>query len=258
MQTTRVSLTILFIAWHLSLLSAQDTQAATLSLTLRDAVTLAISPRGNLAVDVADQSVAVAQARLGVSGATIKPNIDFTFNAANQRINLDAYGFQSIHVPGFTFPEGVGPFEVLESRVHIRQSLFDMENLRRKDAARAGIVAAQAETDEVRDQVAGRVALLYLLAQRQASAVETAEALVAASESTLKEIGNHNAEGQALGVDVSEARVEVAAAKQNLFKAKLERARTEIELLNAMNRDLNTPLELTRLLRPPCKRAVRF
>jgi outer membrane protein TolC len=194
---------------------------------------------------VADQSVAAAQARLGESRANIKPNIDFSFNAASQRINLDAYGFQSIHVPGFTFPEGVGPFEVLESRVHIRQSLFDLESLKHKDAARAGIVAAQAETDEVRDQVAGRVALLYLLAQRQASAVETAEALVATSESTLKEIGNNKSEGQALGVDISEARVEVAAAKQSLFKAKLERARTEIELLNAMNRDLNTPLDLT-------------
>lgn len=245
MQTTRVSLTIVFIAWHLSLLYAQDKPAPPLSLTLHDAVKLALSPRGNLAVDVADQSVAAAQAKLRESGAALKPNVDFTFNAVNERTNLDAFGFQSVHLPGFTFPEGIGPFEVLESRVHIRQSLFDLENLRRKDAAHAGIVAAQAETDEVRDQIAGQVALLYLLAQREASAVETAQALVATSESTLKEIGNNNTEGQALSVDVSEARVEVAAAKQNLFKAQLERARTEIELLNAMNKDLNTPLDLT-------------
>lgn len=244
MQTTRASLAIVLLAWHLSPLYAQDKPAPTLSLTLRDAVRLALSPRGNLAVDVADQSVAAAQARFRESQATSKPNVDFSFNAVNERLDLDVFGFESIHVPGFMFPRAVGPFEVLESRVHIRQSLFDQESLRRKEAARAGVGAAETETDEVRDQIVGQVARLYLQAQRGASAVETAQALVVTAESTLKEIGDRNAEGQALAVDVSEARVEVAAAKQDLLKAQLERARTEIDLLNAMNRDLNTPLEL--------------
>jgi outer membrane protein len=263
MQTTRVSLSIVLLAWLLSPLCAQDKPAApTLSLTLRDAVKLALSPQGNLAVDVADQSVVAAQARFRESGASSKPSVDFSFNAMSERLNLDAFGFQSIHVPGFTFPQAVGPFALLETRVHIRQSLFDQESMHRKDAARAGIAAAQTETDEVRDQIAGRVARLYFQAQRDASAVETAQALIVATESTLKEIGNRNAEGDALGVDVSQARVDVAAAKQNLFRAQLERARTEIELLNAMNRDLNTPLELTDPLTfaaqdmPPADQAV--
>jgi outer membrane protein len=245
MRTPRVSLPVVLLAWLFIPLYAQDKPAPTLSLTLRDAVRLALSPGGNLAVDVADQSVAAAQARFRESGAAIKPSVDFSFSAMSERLSLDAFGFQEIHEPGFSFPRAVGPFEVLESRVHIRQSLFDQESMRRKDAARAGIVAAETETDEVRDQIAGRVARLYFQAQRDASAVETAQALVVTAESTLKEIGNRNAEGQALGLDVSQARIEVAAAKQNLLKAQLERARTEIDLLNAMNRDLNTPLELT-------------
>jgi outer membrane protein len=245
MQTTRTGLPIVLLAWQLSALYAQDKPALTLSLTLRDAVRLALSPRGNLAVDVADQSVAAAQARFRESQATRKPDVDFSFNALSERLSLDAAGFQSIHVSGFMFPRAVGPFEVLESRVRIRQSLFDQERLHRAEAARAGIVAAQTETDEVRDQIAGRVARLYLQAQRDASAVETAQTLVVTAASNLKEIGDRNAQGQALGVDVSQARVEVAAAKQNLLKAQLVRARTEIDLLNAMNRELNTRLELT-------------
>jgi outer membrane protein len=262
MQTTRASLAIVLLAWHLSPLYAQDKPAPTLSLTLRDAVRLALSPQGNLAVDVADQSVAAAQARFRESQATSKLNVDFSFNAVNEQLSLDAFGFQSIHVPGFTFPRAVGPFEVLESRVHIRQSLLDQESLHRKEAARAGVVAARTETDEVRDQIAGRVARLYFQAQRDASAVETAAALVVTAESTLKELGNRNAEGQALGLDVSQARVDMAAAKQDMLKAQLERARTEIDLLNAMNRDLNTPLELTDPLTfaaqdiPPADQAV--
>lgn len=213
-------------------------------------------------MDVADQSVAAAQARFRESGSANKPNIDFSFNAMSQRLSLDAFGFQSIHVPGFTFPSVVGPFTVLESRVHIRQNLFDRETLHLKDAARTGIAAAQMETDEVRDQIAGRVARQYLQAQRDAAAVETARALIVTAESTLKEIGNRNVEGQALSLDVAQARIEVAAAKQNLLKAQLERARTEINLLNAMNRDLNTQLNLTDALTfaaqdiPPAEQAV--
>jgi outer membrane protein TolC len=245
MQTTRASVLIVLLAWHLSPLYAQDKPAPTLSLTFRDAVRLAVSPRGNLALDVADQSVGAAQARFREAQATSKPIVDFSFNAVNERLNLDIFGFKEIHEPGFNFPTGVGPFELLETRVHLRQRLFDQESTHRKEAARAGIEAAETETDEVRDQIVGRVARLYLLAQRDASAVETAQALVVTAESTLKEIGNRNAEGQALGVDVSHARIEVAAAKQNLLRAQLEMARAKIELLNAINRDLNTSLELT-------------
>jgi len=245
MQPTRIPLLIALLAWFLSPACAQDKPAPTLSLTLRDAIKLALSPGGNLDVDVADQSVAAAQARLRESQATGKPNVDFSLNAADERLNLDAFGFGTIHEPGFTFPKGVGPFDVLESRVHIRQSLFDQESLRRKAAAHAGIAAAQTDTEEVRDQIVGQVARLYFQVQRDASAVVTAQVLVVTAESTLKEIGNRNAEGQALGMDLSRARVDFAAAKQDLLKAQLERARAEIDLLNAMNRDLNTPLELT-------------
>ena len=262
MRIPRINLAIVLLAWHLSPLCAQDKPTPTLCLTLRDAVRLALSPRGNLAVDVANESVAAAQARFRQSQATSRPNVDFSFNALDERLSLDAVGLQAIHEPGFMFPSAVGPFDLLESQVQIRQSLFDQENMHRKQAARAGIVAAQAETDEVRDQIVGRVARLYFQVQRDASAVETAQALVVAAESTLKEIGDRNAQGQALGLDVSQARIDVAAAKQNLLKAQLERARTEIDLLNAMNMDLNTQVNLTDPLTfaaqdiPPADQAV--
>jgi outer membrane protein TolC len=206
--------------------------------------------------------VTAAAARFRQSQAANKPSFDFSFNAVNERLDLDVFGFQSIQVPGLTFPRTAGPFELLESRVSIRQSLFDRESMQHKRAARAGIAAAQGETDEVRDQIAGRVARLYFLAQRDASAVETAAALVVTAASTLKDAGDRDAQGQALGLEVAQARVDVAAAKQDLLRAQLARAKTEIDLLNAMNMDLNTPLALTDPLTfaaqdiPPADQAV--
>lgn len=262
MRIPRISLPMVLLACHLSTLCAQDIPAPTLSLTLRDAVRMALSPKGNLDLDVADESVTAAQAKLRESQAANKPNVDFSFNAVDERLSLDAVGLQTIQEPGFTFPRAVGPFDLLESSINVRQSLFDQESIHRKEAARAGIVAAQTETDEVRDQIVARVARLYFLAQRDASAVEMAQTLVATAESTLKEIGNRNTQGQALGLDVSQARIDVAAAKQNLLRAQLEKARTDIDLLNAMNIDLNTPLDLTDPLTftvqdlPPADQAV--
>ena len=171
MQTICACLSIALLAWPLSALYAQPNPAPTLSLSLRDAVRLALAPQGNLSVDIADQSVAAAQARFQESRAPRKPNVDFSFNAVNERLSLDVVGLQEIHLPGFEFPRAVGPFEVLEERVHIRQSLFDRESARRKEVARAGIAAAQTETDEVRDQIAGQVARLYQQAQRDAATV---------------------------------------------------------------------------------------
>ncbi len=245
MRSPRVYLPMILLVFLCGSLHAQDGQTHVLPLTLRDAVKLALSPQGNLAVDIADQSVVVAQARFRQSQATGRPNVNFSFDALDERLSLDAAGLQEIHEPGFAFPAGVGPFDLLESRVNLRQSLFDQESMHRKQAARAGIGAARAETDEVRDQIVAQVARLYFLAQRYTSSVETAQTLVVTAESTLKEISDRNAKGQALGLDVSKARIDVAAAKQNLLKAQLERARTEIGLLNAMNMDLNTPLDLT-------------
>src|SRR6185437_9658329 len=143
MQNKRVAVPVLLFLWHWSALHAQEKPVPALSLTLRDAVRLALAPRGNLSLDLADQSVAAAQAKLQESQAARKPDVDFSFNAVNERLSLDAGGFHSIHIPGVTFPAAVGPFELLESRVRIRQSLLDPASVRREDAARAGIVAAQ-------------------------------------------------------------------------------------------------------------------
>src|ERR1700756_3377363 len=113
MRTPRISLPIVLLVWHFSFLSAQDKPAPAQSLTLRDAVRLALSPQGSLSLAVADQSVAAAQARYRQSQAASKPSVDFSFNAVNERLDLDVFGFQSIQVPGLTFPRTAGPFELL-------------------------------------------------------------------------------------------------------------------------------------------------
>jgi outer membrane protein len=244
-KTARIGLLIGLFILQPAFSQAQETAPQVLSLTLSDAVRIALSPKGNVAIDVASQSITYAEAHLREVRTASHPDIDFSFTGQNQVISLYAQGLQSVQLPGYIFPKTAGPFSVLDARVHIRQSLIDPASARRADAARAGIDTATAETDEIRDRIAARVALLYVSAQRSAGAVDAAQAMVASAEATLKEVTDRKAEDKALAIDVSHARLVLASEKQRLMQAQLELARVEIELLSALNRDLNTPLDLT-------------
>jgi outer membrane protein TolC len=254
MKTTRTHWLIGLLALQPMLLQAQQESAPQpLALSLRDAVRMALAPKGNLAIDVAAESVMYAEAQLSQARTANRPDIEFSFVGQNQLISLDAQGLQSVHLPGFTFPQTAGPYSILDARFRVRQSFLDFASNRRTDVARAGIETAKTETDQVREQIAARVARLYLAAKRAATAVDTARSLVATAESALKEVTDRSGADKALPIDVAHARVQVGTQKQHLMQAELERDRAAMELLSAVNRDLNTPTPPNRRLRP-CSR----
>lgn len=251
MKTIRISLLIGVLLMPSVLLWAQQkTPPPRLALSLREAVRMALSPQGSQSIGMAGESERSAEARLRASRSAFLPDIETSFTGQNQVLNLAAMGFGGVNVPipGFVFPRSSGSFTTMDARVHVRENLIDLASMRRIKAARAGIETAKTQTDEVRDQVALQVAKLYVAAMRSASAVKLAEAIVASAESTLDEVSNRNAQGQAVTLDVSHARVHLASEKQRLTQAQLERGQAHLALLNALNRDLETPLDLTESL----------
>jgi outer membrane protein len=233
---------------HVAVLMAQTKPR--LRLSLQEAVRIAVSPQGNPAISVAEQSLRTAEARLHESEASRFPEVEASITGQNQILNLAALGFGAVRLPvdGFSFPRSVGPFNTIGARVHIKQDLIAVASTRRVLASRAGMETARLGMEEVRDEIALQVAKLYLLAQRAEGVVALAEATVAASESSLQEVSGRKAEGKALGVDVSHAHVRLAAHKQRLLQARLEQSRASLELLSALNCDLDTTLDLPALL----------
>ncbi len=228
-------------------LYAQDKPApAPLTLSMKDAILMALSAQGNPTVGIAAESVKAAEAKRREARSAMLPQVDTTVGAQNQILNLQAGGFGSIQFPGgFGFPKSVGPFDTIDARVHIHQNFFDWASMSRDRADKIAIQTAKSETDDARDRVASQVAKLYLAAQRAADAVRPLEALVASTDSTLKEIANRGEAGEALGIDIAHARVHLSVEKQHLLEARMEKTRAYMELLSALNRDLDTPLQLT-------------
>ncbi|HKF46660.1 MAG TPA: TolC family protein [Terracidiphilus sp.] len=229
-------------------LRGQENNApAPLVLNMRDAVRMALAPQGNPEIGVAEESVKIAEDQLREARGLAYPEIYGTVSGQNQVLNLAAYGFDEIHlpIPGYSFPNSVGPFNTVTAQVHVRQGLFDMSFLRRTRALQAGVTAAKDQTDEARDQIATQVAKLYLAAVKVSSAIDLAKARLESAETTLRVLTNRNAEGKALGIDVSRAQAHVASEKQLLMQAQVDQARANLDLLNALNVDLDRPLNLT-------------
>ena len=220
---------------------------APLAVSMRDAIRMALAPQGNPGIDIAEESVRAAQSRVRESRAAALPSVESVVAGRNQVMNLAALGFEAaqLPLPALSALRSVGPFNTIDARVQVRQSILNPAIGRRSRAARADVETARNDTEDLRDRVAAQTARLYLKALRAASAQELAQARVEAAGAALQEVTNRNMAGNALSLDVSQARVRLSAEKHRLLEARLDRDRSALELLTVLNRDLATPLELT-------------
>jgi outer membrane protein len=236
-----------------ALLMAQDsvTQsragAEPLVLSLKQAIQLALAGGQNMTAQVAEQSVRLAEARSAQARAVLLPEVEATVSGQDQKLNLAALGFESIHipVPGFTFPSSVGPFSTFDARVRVRQNLLDVSALRHSRAVRAGVQVAQADTAEVRDRVAGQVANGYIAVLRADAAAQAATAGVTLAEALLKQAEDRRDAGKGLEMDVTRAKAELAVERQRKLAAEIERTRARLQLLRSVGLSLDTRLELS-------------
>jgi outer membrane protein TolC len=227
----------------------RQSQRSVLSLSLKRAVELALSPEGNIQILLSSESLKQAQARSAQARAALLPNVDASLIYRDQTVNLKANGlqFSAPVVPGleFSFPSFAGPFSVIDSRLSGAQSIFDFSSIRRLQASRAGISAAEADKANAEEQVAARVARTYLSAIRADADVETAQANITLSKAVLAQAENQKKAGAATGIEITRARVQLANDQQKLLVAENARHRAHLQLLRAMDRQLDIDLDLT-------------
>jgi outer membrane protein TolC len=240
------SLTLVLALWALPAL-AQDPPA--LRLSLKQAVDVALAPDGNARLQLVRELARQASTRVAQARSALLPQVESSLAQQSQTRNLAAFGIRiSLPIPGFQFPERVGPFNTFDARVTAAQSLFDLSALRRWQASRAGRQAAQEETDVACDQVAALVAKLYLAALVSAARIEAARANLALAEALERLASNQKAAGTGTAIDVTRAKVQAANQRQRVVAAGNERRRAHLELLKAMGLNLAAEVELTERL----------
>lgn len=235
------------VLFTMPLLAPASDPAAVLQLSLRRAVEMAVSPEGNANVQLSDEALKQAQARSIEARAALLPDLESSITQQSRTENLAALGLQSVSlpIPGFRFPTFVGPYSTFDARATATQSVFDFSSIRRYQASKAGVSAAQSDTRNTDEQVAAQVARAYLQAVKADTGVETAQANVTLSEALLTQATNEKAAGTGTGIEITRARVQLANDRQKLLVAQNSRHAADLQLLRVMNMRLDTEIELT-------------
>ena len=244
---------ILALAPLLALAQSPDRQsagggtAAAQRLGLKQAVEIALAPKGNTRIQLAEELVRQSRARSAQARAALLPNLDGQFADQSQTRNLEAFGLQ-IKLPpslGFSIPTFVGPFTTIDARVSATQTVFDFSSIRRFQASRAGVRAVEADNSSAQDQVAAQVATLYMAALAAQAHVEAAQADFDLSQALATLALNRKNAGTGTGIEVTRAQVQLANERQRLVVARNERRQAQLQLLRAMGVDLGADFELT-------------
>jgi outer membrane protein TolC len=218
-------------------------------LSLRRAVELAIAPEGNALIQLSGEALLQARTRSDQARAALLPDISSYLTLRNQTVNLAAsgLGFNIATAPGFNFefPSFVGPFGVMDARISGTQTIFDYSSIRRFQAARSGISAAEADVANAQEQVAARVARAYLLGIRTDADVETAKANIILSQAVLAQAEHQKRTGAGTGIEITRAKVQLANDKQRLLVAENARRSAHLQLLRVMDLRLDIELDLT-------------
>jgi outer membrane protein TolC len=235
--------------------SAPSRQTQPLRLSLKQAVEIALAPEGNTGVRLSREGVSQVRARSAQARAALLPNFDSSVSEQSQTRNLAAFGIQiQVPIPGFSFPTFVGPFTVFDARVSATQSVFDFSSIRRFQASRAALRAAEADSGSASDQTGAQVAALYLSALAARAHVEAAQSSVTLSEALARLGENRRSAGTGTLIEVTRALVELANARQRLLVAETDARRAKLELLRAIGLKLDLEVELSdELLHAPAE-----
>jgi outer membrane protein len=236
---------ILFVLLISLTLSAQENPERTvLSLSLKQAMELAVTPEGNARIQLTREALLQAQSRSAQALGALLPDISSSMTYRDQTMNLKANGFQ-FNIPGVSFPSLIGPFDVTDVRLSGTQSIFDFSSIRRLQAARAGASAAGSDLANAEEQVAAQAARAYLLAIRTDADLSAAEANISLSKALVQQAENQKAAGTSTGIEITRARVQLANDQQRLIVAQNARRSAHLQLLRIMRQRLDTQLELT-------------
>ena len=221
---------------------------AVMPLSLKRAVEIAAAPEGNARVQIASELIKQSEARVTQARSTLLPNFDAVVSYSSNTRNLAAFGLDFSRLsafPGFSVSPLAGPFNVFDARFSGTQSILDVSNLRRFQAARTLVQATKAEAQGTRDQVTDQVARAYLAALRANASVETAKANIELSENLVKLATNQRNAGTGTGIEITRAQVQLANDRQRLTVAMNERERAHLQLARLLGVKLNARIELT-------------
>jgi len=205
-----------------------------LKLSLAEAMDAALDKSPN--VRLFRERIAAARAASRTQLGALLPNIASTGKYNHQTFFLGTIGGA---------PVRTDPFDIVDGRASVTQSLFSLSLIDRWRASRSALQVAELDSATTENDTVAKVALTYFEVLRNQQTMEARSANVGLYEELVTFIKNRQAGGMATGLDTARLETQLENERQRLELAKGEVERAKLTLLNVMGIGYDIMLQLT-------------
>ncbi len=185
--------------------------------------------RHNLGLLISGDQTLAARGEKWKQLSELLPNLSARVTEDVQTQSLTALGLKSNVFP-FPVPRVIGPFNYLDARANLTQSLFSFKNLENERAANQSLKAAQFSYKDAREFVVLAVGNAYLQSIAGAARVETAEAQVTNAQALYDRAIDQQKAGLSPAIDTLRSQVELQTRQQQLIAARNDFAKQKLSL----------------------------
>lgn len=199
----------------------------TLQIDFSDAIERGL--RHNLGLLLASDQAINAQGERWKELSNLLPDLSARVQEDVQNQSLTALGFRSNVFP-FPVPRVIGPFNYIDARANLSQSIFNFSDLEKERSAAEGLKSARYNYKDAREIVVLAVGNAYLQAIATAARIETNEAQVANSQALYDKAVDQQKAGLSPAIDTLRAQVELQSRQQQLITARNDYAKQKLSL----------------------------
>ena len=211
-------------------------------LGLREAIERGLAY--NLGQTGATQAMRQSEGQSKVALSSLLPNLNGTINENVQTTDLRAQGFR-FSFPGFSIPAVIGPFNYIDLRAHLSQSVLDLAAINNyraaSDVARANRYSAQDARELIVLAVGG--AYLQTIAARARMASEDAQ--LQSANAVFDQSKQQLGQGLIAKVDADRNEVQALTHQQRLLSLKNDLAKQKINLARMIGLPPNDQYDLS-------------
>lgn len=196
-------------------------------------------------VELATLRTDEAQARVQQTRSALLPGFSVGAGWVNRTFNSRSLGITFPTPPGVKgLPTLIPPFDNVDARLRLTQTVVDLSSLARVRAARAQVTGTAAEGSAVSEGAAAGAAFAYLRAARATSVVAARQADSSIAAELVGLAQAQKAAGVSAAIDVTRARTQLVVAEGALIVARNQSDRARIDLARTLGIDPATPLAL--------------
>ena len=213
-------------------------------LSLRDAIQRALS--SNLGATGSNNAMRQAQGQSQIARSALLPNVSGYLAETLTQVNLAAEGVR-IHIPiaGFSFPTIVGPYNNIDLRGNLTQSVFDLTAINNYRASSDAVHAAQFSARDARDTIVLAVCGAYLQIIATRERVKSAHAQLDTANALFQQTQQKRSVGLVAQIDLDRSEVEQLTQQQRVISLETELAKQKIALARITGLPANADYDLT-------------